>query len=214
MRILRQEKVRNKRENASKGKEVCKSGVVSPASQMQFLHLNSLRRSEAKLCSCSRQFGQGTIQWSDWYYIYKRYDPIASYASSQGLLPSFIYKYWTDSKPPDQDQRPKPHATSISQYTSKHFEIGLSPIIEDTHTFANTLRGPKSVEKKLATSDMVDSSESSYGELIQKKVRFFSWVYSRFAADEQLSPLTDLAWLGLERFSCFKYACTHGLISL
>ena len=62
---------------------------------------------------------------------------------------------------------------SISPYTVKHFEIGLSPIIEDTHTFANTMRGPKSAERKPVASDVVDSSESSYGEPIQKKVRFF-----------------------------------------
>lgn len=59
--------------------------------------------------------------------------------------------------------------TSISPYTS-HFEIGLSPIIEDAHTFSNTLLN---VERKPAASDTVDSSESSYGEPIQKKVRFF-----------------------------------------
>ena len=106
------------------------------------------------------------------------------------FLPSFTDK---ELKSYNQDQRPKVHATSISPYTSKHFEIGLSPIIEDTHTFPNTLRGPKSVEKKPATSDMVDSSESSYGELIQKKVRFFSThslsehtlAFFFFAVDEQ-----------------------------
>ena len=38
----------------------------------------------------------------------------------------------------------------------------------------NMLPGPKSVEMKSEATDMVDSSESSYGELIQKKVRFFS----------------------------------------
>ena len=88
----------------------------------------------------------------------------------------FFLSSFTDNelKSFNQDQRPKPHATSTSPYTSKHFEIGLSPIIEDTHIFPNTLRGPKSVEKKPATSDIADSSESSYGELIQKKVRFFS----------------------------------------
>ena len=95
--------------------------------------------------------------------------------------------------------------TSISPYTSKHFEIGLSPILEDTHTFANTLRGPKSVEKKPAISDMVDSSESSYGELIQKKVRFFSTQsLSEYTLDVSLLSMSykvpsKLAWLELER---------------
>ena len=44
------------------------------------------------------------------------------------------------------------HATSIPPYTSKHFEIGLSPIIEDT------LRSLKSLEKNPATSGMVSTS--------------------------------------------------------
>ena len=49
---------------------------------------------------------------------------------------------------------------SISSYTVKHFEIGLSPIIEDTHTFANIMRGPKRAEGKPVASDVVDSSAS------------------------------------------------------
>ncbi|KAF8805548.1 hypothetical protein BYT27DRAFT_7212919 [Phlegmacium glaucopus] len=68
-----------------------------------------------------------------------------------------------------EDQHQKHHANSTSPYMSKQFEIGLSPIFEDTHTFANTLRGSNRVEIKPATTDTVDSSGSSYGELIQDK---------------------------------------------
>lgn len=76
------------------------------------------------------------------------------------------------------------------------------------------------MEKKPATSDMVDSSESSYGELIQKKVRFFSTQsLSEYTLDVFLLSMSDkvstnLAWPGLERFSCFKHAYTYGLICL
>ncbi|KAF8817620.1 hypothetical protein BYT27DRAFT_6443874 [Phlegmacium glaucopus] len=70
-----------------------------------------------------------------------------------------------------KDQHQKHHANSTSPYMSKQFEIGLSPIFEDTHTFANTLRSSNRVEIKPATTDTVDSSGSSYGELIQNKVR-------------------------------------------
>ena len=95
----------------------------------------------------------------------------------------------------NQDQRPKPY---VPPYTSKHFEFSLSPIIEDTHTFANTLRGPKGV----AISDMVDSTESSYGELIQR-VRFFSTQsLSEYTLDVFfLLSISEPTWHGLENWN-------------
>ena len=50
------------------------------------------------------------------------------------------------------------------------------------------------MERKPATSDMVDSSDSSYGELIQKKVRFFSTQsLSEYTLDVFLLSMSDKA---------------------
>ncbi|KAF8167253.1 hypothetical protein B0H34DRAFT_8683 [Crassisporium funariophilum] len=67
----------------------------------------------------------------------------------------------------------RPH--SNSSWTSKLLKMNLSPIFEDIHVFPNQLQSastPFPKEENLTTAPVVDSSDSSYGEILDK-VCFF-----------------------------------------
>ncbi|KAJ3500261.1 hypothetical protein NLJ89_g9877 [Agrocybe chaxingu] len=70
----------------------------------------------------------------------------------------------------NQNARPRPHSTSGSSFTSKLFELDLSPIVEDTQVFGDAPQVQIDVsidtDEDSDPASALNSSGSSYGELL------------------------------------------------
>ncbi|CAA7264932.1 unnamed protein product [Cyclocybe aegerita] len=70
----------------------------------------------------------------------------------------------------NQNARPRPHSTSGSSFTSKLFELDLSPIMEDAQVFGDApqvqIDVSIDIDEDSEPASVLNSSDSSYGELL------------------------------------------------